>query len=96
MKDSLSPPSTCFHTQQAEEAPFHAVAMHLKCPVAEHIHSRRSAVCAFDSWNAVLDFLTQLRVKMHQTLSQFIFQLLQTCRIRVALYSCASRPYKAQ
>lgn len=73
-------PATCFHTQQAEEAPFQAGAMHLKCPVAEHIHSRWSVVCAFDSWNAVLDFLAQLRVKMHK-LKPIYFPALRTCRI---------------
>lgn len=41
---SPPPPTTCFHTLQAEEPPFHASAVHLKCPVAEHMHSRRSVV----------------------------------------------------
>lgn len=37
-------PTTCFHTLQAKEPPFHGSAAHLKCPVAEHMHLRWSAV----------------------------------------------------
>lgn len=48
MKEPLSPPhphpTTCFHTLQAEEPPFHGSAAHLKCPVAEHMHLGGSVV----------------------------------------------------
>ena len=36
--------TTCFHTLQDEEPPFHGLAADLKCPVAEHMHLRRSVV----------------------------------------------------
>lgn len=49
MKDSVLPPTpTCFHTQQAEETPFHTVAVHLKCLVAE-THALESA-CGLRLW----------------------------------------------
>ncbi|KAA8582602.1 hypothetical protein FQN60_006273 [Etheostoma spectabile] len=42
MKDSLLPPSTCFHTQQAEEAPFHA---HRVTATYEERESKEAVEC---------------------------------------------------
>lgn len=95
MKDSLFPPPPVFAPSKLKRLLFMPCAVHLKCPVAEHIHSRRSEVFAFDSWNAVLDFLAPLSYTKCANHKSIYFPALQTWRIRVAFCGCVSHPYRA-